>query len=124
MNNVKYLSCETSQTIGDLTYIHKLIHDPLYQNPNPLHTNLSRQVTSHQFLCQTSKLKNHPQIATEETKLFSKHYFGTDANSYIGILPPSHFYKDLNCLKNVDVSQGKGLVDPLLCVAQARTVKF
>lgn len=58
MNDVKYLSCHTSQTIGVLTFI----HNPLYQSPNPLHANLSRQVTSHYSLGQTLKLKNGPRL--------------------------------------------------------------
>lgn len=53
-----------------------------------------------------------PQIATKETTLSSRHYFGPDANSYIDILSSSHFYKDLNCLENVGISQGKGTVGP------------
>ena len=65
-----------------------------------------------------------PQSATKEAKLFSGHYFGPDANSFIGILPSSLFYKDLSCLKNINVSQGKPVVGPSTMRPSSKNCSF
>ena len=100
MNNIKSLNCQTSQTRGVLTYIHKPIHDPVPCKSKQAGDNSP-------FLMSDIETEKWPQIATKETKLFSGHYFGPDANSYIGKLPSFLFYKDLSCLKNIGVSQAK-----------------
>lgn len=107
INNVKYLSCQTSQVIGVLTHIHELTHDPLHQSSSPLHANWPRQVDKSPWLMSDIETEEWPQTATKETELSSRHYFGPDANSYFGLLPFSHFYKNLSCLRNIGLSRGQ-----------------
>lgn len=107
INNVKYLSCQTSQVIGVLTHIHELTHDPLHQSSSPLHANWSKQVDNSPWLMSDIETEEWPQTAPKETELSSRHYFGPDANSYFGLLPSSHFYKNLSCLRNIGLSHGQ-----------------